>query len=95
MIKIEDRFEEVSWQKAIQFLKDKISQNELSNSCALINPDSTTEELFLFQKLMRGLNINNIDHRIHSVDFRNQDSYETYPRLNENINDIKNKDVIL
>ena len=95
MIKIEDRFEEVSWQKAIQFLKDKIIQNELSNSCALINPDSTTEELFLFQKLMRGLNINNIDHRIHSVDFRNQDSYETYPRLNENINDIKNKDVIL
>ncbi len=30
MIKIEDRFEEVSWQKAIQFLKDKISQNEFN-----------------------------------------------------------------
>ena len=36
---------------------------------ALATPHQTLEELFLLQKLMRGLGSNNIDHRLRQSDF--------------------------
>jgi NADH-quinone oxidoreductase subunit G len=47
----------------------------------LASPTATTEELFLLQKLMRGVSVPNIDHRLRQQDFRDQESDPVYPAL--------------
>ena len=61
----------------------------------LITPQSTSEELYLFQKLFKGLDINNIDHRTNECDFRYQDNFPIMPSLGCNLKDIDNYDNII
>ena len=48
---------------------------------ALANPAATSEELFLLQRLVRGLGGQDVDHRLRQVDFRAQDAEPVYPAL--------------
>merc|ERR1711981_1299296 len=66
-IKINNEWHNVSWNEAIKFSIEKIKNNiqkySANSICSLISANSTNEELFLFQKLVRHLGSNNIDHR--------------------------------
>lgn len=62
---------------------------------ALISPNSTLEECYLIQKLMRSLGSHNIDHRLRQGDFRNQEGVPLYPSLGINIQQIENQSTIL
>jgi NADH-quinone oxidoreductase subunit G len=73
MIKEAGAWREVDWQTALEFtarhikrIKDQHGADSLG---ALATPHQTLEELFLLQKLMRGLGSNNIDHRLRQSDF--------------------------
>jgi NADH-quinone oxidoreductase subunit G len=64
---------EVDWQTALEFTARHVKrikdQHGAESIGALATPHQTLEELFLLQKLMRGLGSNNIDHRLRQSDF--------------------------
>ena len=73
MMKEAGTWREVDWQTALEFtarhLKRIKEQHGAESIGALATPHQTLEELFLLQKLMRGLGSNNIDHRLRQSDF--------------------------
>jgi NADH-quinone oxidoreductase subunit G len=74
----------------------KIKASEGSESIgALASPTSTLEELYLLQKLMRGIGSENIDHRLHQVDFSDQNDAPLFPYLGQAIADLESCDATL
>ncbi len=73
MIKQDNKWLEVEWTTALEYVANGLRQ--ISNSAgaehiaALATPHSTLEELYLLQKLMRGLESSNVDFRLRQSDF--------------------------
>jgi len=61
----------------------------------LASPSSTLEELYLLNRLTRGLGSNNIDHRLRQRDFRDQDADPPFPSLGMAIADVDRLDGLL
>ena len=74
MIRKSGVWQTCDWQEALAFtaegLKDVISRHGAQSVGALGSAHSTLEELYLLQKLLRGLGSHNVDHRIRQSDFR-------------------------
>ncbi len=74
MIKQGGRWKEVDWQAALEFVATGlrgISKDHGANAVgALASPHATVEELFLLQRLVRGLGSQNVDFRLRQADFR-------------------------
>lgn len=66
----------VDWETALQCtvdgLKDVIEQQGAQAVGALASPSATVEELYLFQKWLRGLGVTSIDHRLRQTDLRGE-----------------------
>lgn len=62
---------------------------------AWVSPQSTLEEMFLIQGIVRQLGSHNIDHRLLQTDFRAQGSEATLPSLGMAIADIDQLDAVL
>ena len=73
LIKQGGKWIETDWQTALEYaanaLKSVVSENGAAAIGALASPHSTLEELFLAQKLARGLGSNNVDFRLRQSDF--------------------------
>ncbi len=76
MIKKNGQWIAVDWQTALQHAKEGLSKilgaygpGEIS---AFSSMSQTVEEYYLLQRLMRGLGVHNIDHRLQQTDFRDQ-----------------------
>jgi NADH-quinone oxidoreductase subunit G len=99
MIKLNSIWQEVDWATALEFavdgLQKVLAQYGAKQIGALASPSATTEELFLLQKLMRGMGSHNIDHRLHQADFTDQKSAPLYPTLGIKIEELENQDTIL
>jgi NADH-quinone oxidoreductase subunit G len=62
LIKKNGQFEEVSWDEALAVIKERFTSTDGKNIGAIASARLTNEELYLFQKLIRGvLNSGNID----------------------------------
>jgi NADH-quinone oxidoreductase subunit G len=98
-IKRESEWLDVDWVTALNFIVEKwrliLEQEGPSQIGALASPNSTVEEFFLLQKLMRNLGSSNLDHRIRQLDFSQQDCYPDYPQLGLSLEEIEELDVIL
>jgi NADH-quinone oxidoreductase subunit G len=74
MIKQGGDWKKVDWQTALEFTASalrEVVQNKGGEALgALASPHASTEELYLLQKLVRGLGSDNIDHRLRQSDFR-------------------------
>jgi len=66
-----------------------------SEMAALVSANSTLEELYLAQKLMRVLGSGNIDFRLRQSDFSDQDAAPVMPWLGQNIEDLEKLDAAL
>jgi NADH-quinone oxidoreductase subunit G len=75
MIKQNGTWQEADWQTALQAAVDGIQKTNSEEVAGLISPMATLEEGYLFQKLMRGMGVNNIDHRLREQSFEDQ-AYE-------------------
>lgn len=99
MVKRGGRWQEVSWQEALEFattkLKDLLHHHSAKQLAALISPSSTVEEFYLLQKLLRAVGCNNIDHRLHQTDFSHQDNMSQFPGLTIKLEELQNQEVIL
>ena len=69
MIKQGGQWVEATWQAALEFVADKLKTIPAEQIGALSTPYRPAEELFLLQKLMRGMGSGNIDHRLRQSDF--------------------------
>ena len=91
-------WETVSWVEALEYAAHlisntaKIDANQLG---ALLSPNSTNEEAYLLQKLMRHLKSNNIDHRLRQTDFEYQTAAPLCPSINVNVNAIEHLNCVL
>lgn len=99
-IKRNGKWEEVAWDEALDFvvrgLKSVVMQRGAGQLGALAHPSSTLEEIYLLQKLMRGMGSANIDHRLHQQDFSDQDIAPAFPWLGQSVADLENlKSVLL
>ena len=74
MIKQGGQWKKVDWQAALEFvatgLRGIAKDHGATAIGALASPHSTVEELYLLQKLVRGLGSENVDFRLRQSDFR-------------------------
>lgn len=91
LIKRDGQWETVDWQTALEFAVDGIckviKKHGPDEFAVLANPSSTTEEFYLLQKLMRGLDVRSLDFRLQQADFRDEDNLPAYQ------NDIPYEDI--
>ncbi|OGT71910.1 MAG: NADH-quinone oxidoreductase subunit G [Gammaproteobacteria bacterium RIFCSPLOWO2_12_47_11] len=99
MIREGNTWSGVDWETALQFAIDGINnvikKSGAGNIATLASPSSTLEELYLLQKIMRGLGSHNIDHRIRQGDFTDQDADPLFPWLGTGIVDLEKLDCVL
>lgn len=99
MIKRNGQWEVVEWPQALAFAADGMSrvlkQYGSEQFAAFASASSTLEELFLLQKLMRSLNINNLDYRLQQTDFRDQAQQPTIAEQSLPYAELENQQAIL
>ena len=73
MVKQNGQWQKVDWQtalnSAVEGLKRVIEQPGAEQVAGLAAPTASLEEAYLFQKLMQGLGVTNLDHRLRQQDF--------------------------
>ncbi|MBU6492572.1 MAG: molybdopterin-dependent oxidoreductase, partial [Burkholderiales bacterium] len=76
MLKQGGQWHEVDWQTALEYLGHGLADIQREHGsdgiAALATPHATLEELYLLQKLVRGLGSSNVDFRLRQSDFSNQ-----------------------
>ena len=99
MVKQNGEWVETEWQTALETthaaLNKVIKANGADSVAAMVSATSTLEELYLLQKMMRGIGSNNIDHRLKQVDFSDQGSAPVMPWLGMNIKDLEKINSVL
>lgn len=63
---------ETALDKVVSEFKKILQQNDAQAIGGLASPSSTTEEFYFFQKLLRSLGTQHIDHRLHQTDTSDQ-----------------------
>lgn len=98
-IKRNGQWETVDWETALKFaaegLARVIKQQGPEQVAAFASSSSTLEELYLLQKLMRALGVNNLDHRLQQTDFRDQVNQPTTPRSTLSYAELATQNTIL
>jgi NADH-quinone oxidoreductase subunit G len=99
MVKQNGEWVAVEWQSALETahagLNKVIKSSGAESVAAMASATSTLEELYLLQKLMRGLGSNNIDHRLRQSDFSDQTNAPVMPWLGMPIKDIQRINSVL
>lgn len=89
MIKKDGDWQETSWDEALQVAVSGVQTVIKSQGADAFgvwaSPAATLEELYLLQKITRGLGSDNIDHRLRQMDFSDQDLAPVMPWLGQNI----------
>ena len=99
MLKQDNKWLEVEWPVALEYVAHGLRQ--ISNDAgaeqiaALATPHSTLEELYLLQKLMRGLGSGNVDFRLRQSDFSSDGKHAGAPWLGMPVADINTRDRLL
>ncbi|MDE2091432.1 MAG: NADH-quinone oxidoreductase subunit G [Gammaproteobacteria bacterium] len=94
MLKQQGVWQKTDWETALAATASALRQVH-GDAGVLASPNATTEELFLLQKLARGLGIHSIDTRLRQADFRDDEFDPAYPWLGQSIEDIERLNSIL
>ncbi len=99
MLKQDGKWLEVEWQVALEYVSNGLrcvtKDNGAGQVAALATPHSTLEELYLLQKLMRGLGSGNVDFRLRQSDFSSDGKQQGAPWLGMPVADINTRDRLL
>jgi len=97
MIKHNGEWQNTDWQTALEATIDGLqaikTKHGVEQIAGLASPTETLEESYLFQKLLRGLGVENIDHRLRQQDFADQDI--EYPHQDWCLADLEASDDIV
>jgi NADH-quinone oxidoreductase subunit G len=99
MLKRDGTWQTVEWKVALEFVAAKLQEIRTKHGAqsigALALPHQTLEELYLLQKLVRGLGSNNVDFRVRQSDFSGDGKLAGAPWLGLPIADIPLLDQVL
>ncbi|MBK9020294.1 MAG: NADH-quinone oxidoreductase subunit G [Sulfuritalea sp.] len=99
MVKQGGEWKEVDWNVALDYaahaLRDVAKTHGGAAIGGLLSPHSTVEELYLAQKLLRGLGSENVDFRLRQSDFSADGKRAGIPSLGMKIADISGLDRVL
>lgn len=99
MIKQGGEWKRVDWQAALEFvatgLRDIAKDHGPASIGALGSPHSTLEELYLLQKLVRGVGSDNVDFRLRQSDFRSDGKRSGAPWLGMPVAGVKDLNRLL
>jgi NADH-quinone oxidoreductase subunit G len=99
MLKRDGAWQPVEWQVALEFvatrLKSIAAQHGPQAIGALASPHQTLEELYLLQKLVRGMGSGNVDFRLRQSDFSADGKLAGAPWLGMKIADLNGLDRVL
>ena len=99
MIRHRERWSECDWESALAFavegLSSVISSYGASELGTLVSPNASLEEAYLLQKLMRGIGVADIDHRLRDADFSDQGAAPSYPWLGCSLAELETRDAVL
>ena len=92
MMKQDGAWKPVEWQTALEFIAAELTRIRDAHGAdaigALATPHQTVEELYLMQKLMRGLGSGNVDFRLRQSDFSADSSLTGAPWLGMKVADV-------
>jgi NADH-quinone oxidoreductase subunit G len=98
-IKQDGQWRDCDWETAFSFVAAQLSgladQGRAERIGMLASPSSTSEELFLLQRLARGLGSANVDHRLRQIDFSGDADDALVPGLACGLDDIEHADAVL
>ncbi len=98
-VKRQGRWEETDWDTALTFaaegLQRVVDRHGADRIAGLGAYGATTEELYLLQRVLRGLGSGNVDYRLRQQDFRDQDLTPPAPGLGMAIEDLERVDALL
>jgi len=96
LVKRNGVWEEVDWDVALgvarDALREVVDRHGPDALAGLGAPTSTLEELYLLQKLMRGLGSPHVDHRLRQLDCSDADSDPVMPWLGQSIRQLEEVD---
>ncbi|MGC2165347.1 MAG: NADH-quinone oxidoreductase subunit NuoG [Gallionella sp.] len=99
MLKQGGKWIEVEWQIALEYVANGLKQISSGAGAdqigALATPHSTLEELYLLQKLMRGIGTHNVDFRLRQADFSADGKQQGAPWLGMSLAEINTRDRVL
>ncbi|MDO8810621.1 MAG: NADH-quinone oxidoreductase subunit NuoG [Gallionella sp.] len=99
MLKQDGKWLEVEWQAALEYVANGLrcvtKDNGADQVAALATPHSTLEELYLLQKLMRGIGSGNVDFRLRQSDFSLDGKQQGAPWLGMSAAEINTRDRLL
>ena len=99
MVKRDGAWSEASWEEALEAavtgLREVLAEKGGDALGALASASCTVEELYLFQKLVRGVGCANVDHRVRQRDFSDQDAAPTYPSMGMGVDELERLDAAL
>ena len=99
MLRKSGKWQEVEWQEALEFVSNGLRQIATNAGPdqlgALATPHSTLEELYLLQKLLRGVGSENIDFRLRHNDFGAEGKRAGAPWLGMSIAELGEADRLL
>ena len=96
-IKRDGRWIESDWDTALSLVVEQlrtVAAGDADQLAALASPNSTTEEFYLLQRLLRGLGSHNVDHRLRQRDFSDQSAEQLFPGITS-LAAIENADAVL
>lgn len=90
---------ELDWEGALDVAHDGlraiIDRHGPQSVGVLVSPSATLEEMFLAQKLARGLGIDNIDHRLRQADCSDPSADPVFPWLGQSLEELERVDAAL
>lgn len=99
MIKEDGTWINVSWERALSVvsknIKSVIEKFGADNIAAIASSNSTCEEFYILQKLLRSLGSNNLDHRINQIDFNYQENMPVFSGIDIGFDEFENLDSVL
>ena len=99
MVKCDGTWCDASWEEALEAavagLREVIAAKGGDGIGALASASCTIEELYLFQRLMRGIGSSNVDHRVRQRDFSDQHAAPGYPSIGMGVDDLERIDAVL
>ena len=92
MIKQDGKWMNVSWDIALEYVAKSINGVKIDHGSdaigVLASSVSTTEELYLLQKLMREIDVHNLDYRIGQSDFELDNNYRGVQYLSTSMDEL-------
>ena len=96
-IKTPQGWADVSWARALSSVTESLHGVSGEGDCLgfLVSPSATVEEMYLLSRIARHLGSGNIDYRLRTRDFRDQQADPLWPALGVSIADLDGLDGVL